>query len=119
MLSVHSNEDSSYICDGCGEEIVIPLDISEGASQSYVEDCPVCCRANLIHVDWSTTASVPESGPSLNKTAIKRCNMLLSRRPLQVDAGRNKWLWKQLRHCVPGTLYSSLLHGPLANFRSF
>lgn len=42
--------ESSYICDACGEEIVIPLDLSEGTHQKYVEDCPVCCRANIIHV---------------------------------------------------------------------
>lgn len=45
-----SQEEASYVCDACGEEIVIPLDLSEGMSQSYVEDCPVCCRANKIHV---------------------------------------------------------------------
>lgn len=45
-----SQEEISYVCDACGEEIVIPVDLSEGTSQSYVEDCPVCCRANTIHV---------------------------------------------------------------------
>ncbi len=45
-----SLEEASYICDACGEEIVIPLDLTEGSSQKYVEDCPVCCRANTIHV---------------------------------------------------------------------
>jgi len=45
-----SQEDVSYVCDACGEEIVIPLDMSEGNDQQYVEDCPVCCRANIIHV---------------------------------------------------------------------
>ncbi len=45
-----SQEDASYICDACGEEIIIPLDLTEGSSQTYVEDCPVCCRANTIHV---------------------------------------------------------------------
>lgn len=45
-------EDASYICDSCGEEIIIPLDVTQGASQEYVEDCPVCCRANVIHVDF-------------------------------------------------------------------
>lgn len=45
-----SQEDASYTCDACGEEIVIPLDLTEGSSQTYVEDCPVCCRANTIHV---------------------------------------------------------------------
>ena len=45
-----SLEEASYVCDACGEEIIIPLDLTEGASQTYVEDCPVCCRANTIHV---------------------------------------------------------------------
>jgi hypothetical protein len=45
-----SQEEARYICDACGEEIVIPLDLTEGSSQTYVEDCPVCCRANTVHV---------------------------------------------------------------------
>ncbi|MEN1678614.1 MAG: CPXCG motif-containing cysteine-rich protein [Planctomycetota bacterium] len=43
--------DVTYICDECGEEIVIPIDFSEGAHQEFVEDCPVCCWANVIHVE--------------------------------------------------------------------
>ena len=43
-------EEASYICDACGEEIVIPIDVSQGAEQEYVEDCPVCCHPNVIHV---------------------------------------------------------------------
>ena len=46
------DNDGAYICDSCGEEIVIPLDPVAGRSQSYVEDCPVCCNPSLIHVDW-------------------------------------------------------------------
>ncbi len=42
--------EASYNCDSCGEEIVIPIDLSAGATQNYVEDCPVCCRANEINV---------------------------------------------------------------------
>ncbi len=45
------SDEASYICDSCGEEIVIPVDLSAGEKQSYVEDCPVCCRPNVIHVD--------------------------------------------------------------------
>ena len=44
--------EASYICDSCGEEIVIPIDQSAGTAQEYVEDCPVCCRANLIYVEF-------------------------------------------------------------------
>jgi hypothetical protein len=45
-----SQDEGSYICDACGEEIVIPIDLTQGTTQSYVEDCPVCCRANIVHV---------------------------------------------------------------------
>ena len=42
--------DDSYTRDSCGKEIVVPIDLSAGTSQEYVEDCPVCCRPNVIHV---------------------------------------------------------------------
>ena len=45
------DSDASYTCGSCGETIVIPLDPSAGSVQEYVEDCPVCCRANVIHVE--------------------------------------------------------------------
>jgi len=38
-------------CDSCGEEIVVPIDLSAGMSQEYTEDCPVCCCPNIIHVE--------------------------------------------------------------------
>ena len=44
-------DEATYICDSCGEEIVIPIDLSQGEHQEYVEDCPICCHANVIHVD--------------------------------------------------------------------
>ena len=43
-------DEASYICDACGEEIVVPLDLSAGSTQEYVEDCPVCCQPNVIRV---------------------------------------------------------------------
>ena len=45
--------EGTYTCDSCGEEIVIPLDPSEGQIQEYVEDCPVCCNPNVVHVSWN------------------------------------------------------------------
>ena len=45
------DEDASYVCDFCGEDIVVPLDFSQGKNQKYVEDCPVCCNPNLIFVE--------------------------------------------------------------------
>ena len=49
--SAHSKTEAAYVCESCGEEIVIPIDLSAGHSQEYVEDCPVCCRPNMIHVE--------------------------------------------------------------------
>jgi hypothetical protein len=46
------SSEGSYVCGACGEDIVVPLDASAGASQSYVEDCPVCCRPNQISVEF-------------------------------------------------------------------
>lgn len=48
-----SQKEVSYVCDSCGEEIVIPVDVSEGQQQDYVEDCPVCCHPNTIHVQFN------------------------------------------------------------------
>jgi len=44
------NDESSYLCDSCGEEIVVPIDLSAGEDQRYVEDCPVCCNPNVVSV---------------------------------------------------------------------
>jgi hypothetical protein len=43
--------EAAYICDSCGEEIVVPVDVSAGAHQDYVEDCPVCCHPMRLSVD--------------------------------------------------------------------
>ena len=43
-------DEGSYVCGACGEEIVVPIDWSVGGDQCYVEDCPVCCRPNVIRV---------------------------------------------------------------------
>jgi hypothetical protein len=44
------HDEITYICPACGEEIVVPVDVTAGSEQDYVEDCPVCCRPNLLHV---------------------------------------------------------------------
>lgn len=47
-------DEVAYTCPSCGEEIVIPVDLSAGVEQEYVEDCPVCCNPNVIHVEIET-----------------------------------------------------------------
>ena len=48
--SIVMNDEASYYCDHCGEEIVVPVDFTAGRDQTYVEDCPVCCHPHVIHV---------------------------------------------------------------------
>ena len=50
-------DEASYVCGSCGEEVVVPLDPSAGASQRYVEDCPVCCSPNEVFVDYDEDGS--------------------------------------------------------------
>lgn len=54
-------DEFSYVCDSCGEEIVVPLDVSAGERQEYVEDCPVCCRPNVIVVEVDDDGEVQVS----------------------------------------------------------
>jgi DNA-directed RNA polymerase subunit RPC12/RpoP len=51
-----SELEATYVCGACGEEIVVSVDPSAGEEQEYIEDCPVCCRANVLRV------SVDEDG---------------------------------------------------------
>lgn len=45
-------DEGRYVCPTCGEDIVIPIDVTAGAEQTYGEDCPVCCNPNVIHVEF-------------------------------------------------------------------
>ena len=36
-------------CPYCGELVTIFIDPTGGETQTYVEDCPVCCRPWLVH----------------------------------------------------------------------
>ena len=36
---------------GAWDGLPAHMDLSAGESQEYVEDCPVCCRPNIIHVE--------------------------------------------------------------------
>jgi hypothetical protein len=37
-------------CPACGEPFALDVDTSGGAEQSYIEDCPVCCRPMEVFV---------------------------------------------------------------------
>ncbi len=42
-------QEKSVNCPFCGEPITLLIDTSE-PSQSYIEDCSVCCRPMDVHV---------------------------------------------------------------------
>ena len=71
-------DEASYVCDSCGEEIVVPIDLSAGTSQEYVEDCPVCCRPNVVHVEVDDDGDVrvwaerEQDGPSAHVFSCPR-----------------------------------------------
>ena len=46
-------------CPYCGESVELVVDETAG-SASYVEDCPVCCRPNVISVEFDA-----EGNPSV------------------------------------------------------
>ncbi|MSQ97313.1 MAG: CPXCG motif-containing cysteine-rich protein [Gemmataceae bacterium] len=52
------SDEACYVCDSCGEEIVVPIDLSAGTAQEYVEDCPVCCCPNVIRIEVDEDADV-------------------------------------------------------------
>lgn len=51
-------DEAEYECPYCGEEIIIPLDLTQGAHQEYVEDCPVCCSPVVIRLEILEDGSV-------------------------------------------------------------
>jgi hypothetical protein len=48
--------EAGFQCAGCGEWNVTMVDESAGGHQSYVEDCQVCCKPNVLRVEYDTSA---------------------------------------------------------------
>jgi hypothetical protein len=44
-------------CPYCGAEVELTLDPGGGSTQSYVEDCEVCCRPWQITVRWAPSGA--------------------------------------------------------------
>ncbi len=44
--------DGRFCCSGCGEWNETFVDPSAGLRQSYVEDCQVCCKPNVLQIRW-------------------------------------------------------------------
>jgi hypothetical protein len=46
--------ESGFQCAGCGEWNTTSVDETAGRRQSYVEDCQVCCKPNLLQIEYDT-----------------------------------------------------------------
>ena len=48
--------ESGFQCAGCGTWNATTVDESAGRRQNYVEDCQVCCKPNLLRVEYDATS---------------------------------------------------------------
>jgi hypothetical protein len=48
--------DAGFQCAGCGEWNATTVDEFAGRSQSYVEDCQVCCKPNILRVAYDKSS---------------------------------------------------------------
>jgi cysteine-rich CPXCG protein len=48
--------EAGFQCAGCGEWNQTTVDESAGRRQSYIEDCQVCCKPNLLAIEYDMSA---------------------------------------------------------------
>jgi hypothetical protein len=48
----YATMEAGFQCAGCGEWNETAVDESAGGRQSYVEDCQICCRPNVLQVEY-------------------------------------------------------------------
>ncbi len=56
MLQCGKAMSSGFQCAGCGEWNETTFDNSAGRSQTYVEDCQICCQPNVLRLEWDEQA---------------------------------------------------------------
>jgi len=49
--------EAGFQCASCGEWNATTVDESAGSKQSYVEDCQVCCKPNLLRIEYDIAAA--------------------------------------------------------------
>lgn len=48
--------DAGFQCASCGEWNETTVDHSAGKTQTYVEDCQICCKPNVLHIEYDPAA---------------------------------------------------------------
>ncbi len=46
-----SEVEGRYFCDSCHQEVFVPLDVSAGQHQDFVEECPHCGSPMVLRAD--------------------------------------------------------------------
>jgi putative FmdB family regulatory protein len=63
-------------CPYCGEPVMVFVDPSDGQDQTYIEDCPLCCRPWTIHAvaraAGEYAVSLEREGDLRARTGIRR-----------------------------------------------
>ena len=52
------DDSATFWCAACGESNEVDVDLPAGRRQSYVEDCQVCCRPNLLRIRLDAEGNV-------------------------------------------------------------
>jgi hypothetical protein len=55
----------AFQCAGGGEWNETTVDESAGRAQSYVEDCQVCCRPNVLRISYDPETQVTQISAEL------------------------------------------------------
>jgi hypothetical protein len=58
--------EGGFQCAGCGQWNETSVDESAGARQSFIEDCQVCCKPNLLRATYD-----PDTGSYLISADIE------------------------------------------------
>ena len=48
--------ETGFQCAGCGERNSTAVDESAGRRQTYIEDCQVCCKPNVLRVEYDASS---------------------------------------------------------------
>jgi hypothetical protein len=47
--------EAGFQCAGCGEWNATTVDEFAGRRQTYIEDCQVCCKPNVLRVEYDVS----------------------------------------------------------------
>lgn len=46
-----SDVEGRTFCDTCGQEVFVPIDVTAGQHQDFVEECPICGSPMVLRAD--------------------------------------------------------------------